>query len=1594
MHTENPRHQIQAELHRLVGDALQISPELLDVHAHLLDLGATSLALVDAVRRIDETFGIRLSVRKVFDQYPTLDKITDYVHHILETQPRTTTLSAAPEGTGGLGVGRTPAFKRLSLDEAQQQILFLSQYSEGASLAHNEVTIVALTGPLDTDALQRAFEEVVRRHDALRASVSPDGSQLEIPPERPIALVRVDLADPSATGVSPKLGTWLADEGRRAFDLRKSLFRANLLRIAPASHLLVLTAHALIADRRSMDLVVREITTLCGAEQAGSAAPLPPPLPLDTYNALVARHRETAEFQKAEAYWLGLCQEGVPRFDLPSDHPRPPVKSYRGARVVAPLDPALLRALEAWSAKHGGTLFMTLLTAFGVLIHRLTSQDNLVVATFGHGAPVLSGSEALVANAANPLPLRMRIARPGDPASDPDTTLPELLGAMRQVVLDAIDHQDYPFASLVRKLDPERDQSRSFLFTVVFDSALLPKLPAMEGVRLEWLTAPIQHTRYDLQLTLVEAGRGNMQLQCDFATDLLDEATVRRWLGHYKTILESIPTHAASPLGALPWMTEAERKQIVIDWNQTASAEDDTVIHRLFEAQVERTPDAVAAICGDARLTYRELNQRANRLAHRLRALGVRPEVRVGLCAGRSLDLLTAILGILKAGGAYVPLDPDYPRERLAYMLTDAGARVLLTEERLRGSLPSTDNVLCLDTDRAVLFDGSDQNPTGEASVRQLAYVAYTSGSTGKPKGVAVEHRSVVAMIRWALEIFTREELARVLGSTSICFDPSVYELFVPLSAGGALVLVHNALALASAPAAEEVTLINTVPSAIADLLRTDDIPRSVCTINLFGEALRGELVQQLYQSRPDTLRRVFNLYGPTEDTVYSTCAELARGDTRPPPIGRPISNGQAYVLDARRSPVPVGVTGELFLGGHGVARGYLNQPELTCERFVPDPFRAEPGARLYRTGDLARYRADGSIEFLGRADFQVKVHGFRIELGEVESALGQHPGVRQSVATVREDRPGDKQLVAYIVPSRTPAPGAGELRSFLKERLPAHSLPTAFVILDALPLTLNGKVNRRALPTPDGANRARLERPYEAPRNPTEELLAKLWAELMDVERIGVDDDFFALGGHSLLINTMLVRLRKRFSVQLTIQEFFAAPTVAGLARTIAAHHARPAEKVNRRVHTTESPIARARYSYLSAEAELAPDLVPSSTAWTPKPAPDLVLLTGATGFVGAYLLAELLEQSNARLACIVRSASPEEGRARLTRALERHGLWKPSYHDRIVPIPGDIGKPRLGLGELEFRRLAREVDTVIHNAAHVNFLYPFEMLKMDNVLSVQEIVRFALEDRLKPVHHVSTAAIWPMGAHRTFREDMSIDHGVILNMGYDESKWVAEKLLLRAREHLGLPLTIYRPGEVAGHSGTGHCATDHMMSAIFKGCTELQSFPRVNCLVDMSPVDYVAKAIAYLSLRSASAGRIFHITNPQPFPSEEMLRLLRDIGFELEDDTYDDWRNKLLMSEHLTRNALYPYAALIEEFDEVNFQLPVYDSTEASRALEGSGIVCHPADRVLVARYMDGFYRSGYIMPPAGAPSASAIVARMRAPNALPLDEHGTIA
>jgi amino acid adenylation domain-containing protein len=1120
--------------------------EQVGIHNNFFEMGGHSLMATQIVSRVRQVFKVELPLRSLFE-YPTVADLAEQIELARqEAQP----LQAPPI----VAVGRDQS---LPLSFSQERMWFIHQLQPDSS-AYNMGALTRLTGSLNLDALDHSFSEIVRRHEDLRTTFAViDGQPSEVIAAshdlRTSVIDLQDLPEPDREDAALQL---IRAEARRPFDLQRGpLLRVMLYRLTQSEQLLFVTMHHIISDAWSMGIFSRELMTLYNAFVAGTPDALPA---LEIQYADFAawqRQRLTGETLAGQIeYWRNKLAR-VAVIDLPADRPRPAVQSQHGAMLSADLPASLIDGLHRLNQAKGVTLFMTTLAAFQVLVQRYTGQTDVAI-----GVPIANrhqlAIENLIGTFVNTLVLRT------DLADDP--TFSEVLERVRNTALEAFAHQDLSFAQLVAELQPERDTSHSPLFQIMFNVINVPApAPQLTGLDATYLEVDRGGAQFDLSCTVIDVP-DIKRVMISYNTDLFDADTAARFIQHYQTLLESVAAQPGLHISDLPILAEIERQRLLLEWNNTTvDYPRDQCVHHLFEQQANRTPEIIAVISQSLRLraeeqvTYGELNRRANQLAHYLVELGVGPGAYVGISLQRSVEMVVGLLGILKAGGAYVPLDPAFPRERLAFMLKDSEVPVLLTQDSLVRELPThAARTIRLDADWDSIAQASTENLAGEATTSDLAYILYTSGSTGKPKGVQIPHR---ALTNFLLSMQREPGLTAddvLVSVTTLSFDIAGLELYLPLITGARVVVVSHEVAadgalLLKAVDQHHATVMQATPATWRMLIDSGWASTPNLKMLCGGEALPRDLANQILE-RGGTL---WNMYGPTETTIWSSTYEVQR-DNESIHLGHPIANTQFYILDARLQPTPIGVPGELYIGGDGVASGYLHRPDLTAERFLNNPFittaDGKTVARIYKTGDLARYRANGTIEFLGRSDFQVKVRGFRIELGDIEAALLQHPHVRQAVTIAREDRPGDRRLVGYVIPESEAAPTAGELRAFLKERLPDYMVPTAFVILDQFPLTPNGKIDRRALPKPEEA--ASEPHVYVAPRTTLEEAVASIWAQVLKIERVSVFDNFFELGGHSLLATQIVARLRDKLQVELPLASIFEAPTVAELAERLGA--------------------------------------------------------------------------------------------------------------------------------------------------------------------------------------------------------------------------------------------------------------------------------------------------------------------------------------------------------------------------------------------------------------------------------------------------------
>ncbi|VEP13753.1 Linear gramicidin synthase subunit B (fragment) [Hyella patelloides LEGE 07179] len=1047
------------------------------------------------------------------------------------------------------------------LSYSQKALWFIWEL-EPESAAHNVVFSARIFDDLNVALFRAAFIELVDRHPCLRSTFPKLG-------EQPIRQVhqnfQLDWRQIDASSQDEaELYSRVVGESKRSFNLAKELIiRIRLFTISASEHILLITIHHIAIDGWSLDIILSELPKLYQAKVNGVCASLT--TLKNSYSDYVRSQEELLEGTEGEKlfhYWESKLEGELPVLNLPTDKPRPAIQTYNGASIIFELSEQLSQKLKQLAIDNNATLYMTLLAAFQVLLYHYTGTDDFLV-----GSPVAGRLQSqfreIVGYFVNLVVLR------GNLSNNP--SFKEFLNQIRQTVNEALIHQNYPFSLLVEKLQPYRDSSRSPIFQVSFALQQLRQSRNIQnsfvdkigkniywgGLKSEPLKIPQQEGQNDLDLEILE-GSSSIKGSFKYNTDLFNSQTIERMVGHFQNLLEAIVENPDQKVGSLNLLSESERHQLLVEWNDTATEyPSDKCIHQLFEEQVEKTPDAVAVIFEEQQLTYRQLNQRANQLAHHLQNLGVKPEVLVGICVERSIEMVVGLLGILKAGGAYVPLDPNYPPERLSYMLADSNVGVLLTQDSLQESLPEHNaQVICLDTDWGAIKQYSKSNLNAGASFDNLAYVIYTSGSTGKPKGVMIIHGGMANYLNWCTKTYNIADGVGSVVNSSIGFDATITSLFAPLLVGGKVVLLPKIEEIEALKAAlssgTKFSLIKITPAhleILSHLLEFEQINIQTQAFIIGGEALSEKVASFWQQYAPTT--GLINEYGPTE-TVVGCCIykvekqSFSGGNI---PIGRPIANTEIYILDSPLQPVPVGVPGELHIGGDGLARGYLNRPQLTSEKFIENPFNKSSSKRLYKTGDLARYLSDGNIEFLGRIDNQVKIRGFRIELGEIEVVLASHPQVNQTVVIAVEESTGNKRLVAYIVADSEIT--TQQLREHLKAQLPEYMVPSAFVILSTIPLTPNGKVDRQALPALD-INSTR-EHEYVPPQTETEKHIAVVFQEMLQLEKISIYDNFFELGANSLILLRINSKLQEKLSMELSVIDMFTYPNIKSLSQHIA---------------------------------------------------------------------------------------------------------------------------------------------------------------------------------------------------------------------------------------------------------------------------------------------------------------------------------------------------------------------------------------------------------------------------------------------------------
>lgn len=1874
------------------------------------------------------------------------------------------------------GIERDVDFYDVSF--AQRRLWFLDQLVSGNPF-YNMPTAVKIIGNLDNEILERSLNHIIKRHEVLRTVFSDiNGKPVQVMlSELQIPLIYRDLSQLAVEEKNARLEEYLNEEALRSFDLKQGpLLRASLYKMDDFEYIMAVTMHHIVSDGWSLGIFVKEICMVYDTLINGREILLPK-LPIQ-YVDFTMWQKEwfTGElYEKQFNYWREKLKDAPQLLGLTTDYQRPSVPSFIGKRIYFELPEKLTANMKQIAKDNNATLFMVLLTAFNVLLYKYTNQEDILV-----GSPIANRHrtelEGLIGYFANTLVIRTELG--GDP------TFSNIVEQVRETTLGAYDHQDLPFERIVEELNLKRDMSYTPLFQVSFalQNAPMPAIKSNE-ITIEPLKIESGTSKFDLWLSMVEVD-AYLQGTLEYSIDLFKPETIKHMVTHFKEVLNSIAENPTRKLSEINITTKEEKDKILHVWNQTDKdfIKDKSLI-QVFEENVEKYPEKTALVFENEELTYNELNQRANRLAVYIKKRGVNKSDLVGIYLERSIEMIVAILAILKNGAGYVPIDTVYPKERVSFILDDSRADILLTDIEYAKKVPEDElSVIYLDQIKDILEYESKENIDIKVSSEEIAYIIYTSGSTGKPKGVRVMHQNVTRLMTATEDWFHFDEKDTWTLFHSYAFDFSIWEIWGPFFYGGKLIIVPYLVSRSPEKfydlvCDKKVTVLNQTPSAFAQFIEADKLSSnnnlSLRYVIFGGEALNFQRLAPWFNRHGDKKPQLINMYGITETTVHVTYYPIKISDVeenKGSVIGVPIPDLQVYVLDENRNISPIGVPGEIYVGGNGVSKGYLNRPELTEEKFITDYFR-EDNSRLYKTGDLARYLSDGNLEYLGRIDTQVKIRGFRIELGEIETLLRKHEAVKDSVVMVREDVPGDKRLVSYIIPddnyagsateetgnlieeqvekwrivfndyyTRTPttndcsfnivgwnssysdssipaeemrewldttiarikslqpekaleigygtgmilyqiapecqeywgsdlSPEAkryveeqldnlnldvnvtlmersadnfidiedkyfdtviinsviqyfpdieylvtvlkkavkavksggslflGDLRSlplqrafhtsvelfkadgsleleqlekniewrmkydselvlnptlflalkdqlpeirdievlvkegdyhneltcfrfdaiihigeereienkrlewnwqkdelvfeeierviagenpeqilikyvtnkriikdvlavkmieensllqtatdlkeaidvkglsravdpkqfwsleskfdydvdiylsfekedsyhvlltrkgsnlakasytaemenfkiedkvdwsnytnnplqslfdtkitpelnhYLRDKLPEYMVPSAFVIIDEIKMNTNGKVDKKALPMPD--IRMAVKDNFVPPSTPLEKLLADLYSRLLSVDKVGINDNFFELGGHSLLATQLIFKLRDMLGINLPLRVLFETPTIAGMAEAV--------ERLKADSYKNNENIT---LKDLKKDAVLEKALANLTHDYSYQGEYSNLLLTGATGFLGSYLLAELLLTTEANVFCLVRGTDQANGKERIKYRLEMYQLWDDKYSPRIIPVIGDLSRKYFGLSKESFNELSKKIDLIYHNGALVNFIYPYSALRDANVGGTHEIVRLAVENGVKPIHYVSTLYIFAprdKNGPYVFNEGDDLEKGGVPQMGYTQSKWAAENLLLEAKE-AGCPVTIYRPGRIAGHSGTGACQSKDFLWKLIKGSIQLGYFPELDVKVDIAPVDYVSSTIVHLSKKEITENKNYHIYNPEPIHFDRLVSWINDFGYLVKTIPYDEWLEKL--EENSEDNALYELLPLFSGRGIERQILPVKferDNTAADSVLE-----CPEIDNNLLTTYLDYFVSIGFLDAP----------------------------
>ncbi len=1510
----------EQSLKEIWAELFKISTDAITANSDFFDLGGHSLLATQLASRIKARMRVEITIKSIF-QHSQLKQLAKMIRDTQSMQAVKFQLQKAPEQT-------------LYFPSSSQLRLWYFFKTLQNTATYNILFTVVFSQNVDVIVLRKSITKLITTHENFRTTFVEHLGEayLKIHDKVQCEIPLLDCQSQS------EIQAEIDKEKEYSFDLNNlPLFRCKLLLSEANGVTLLLNIHHIIFDGGSLDVFMREL----GEIYTGILQNKPVELKKNAIEFKDFAHSQLAWeksglFDQQLAYWQRKLFMPLPILELPTDYKRGRVMSYHGDALRFNLPKNLVLLAKKIAASHKCSLFSLLLSVYYVLLFRITHQRDVIVAS-----PIANRTqqelEQLIGLLANVITYRAKFSE--------EMQFDALLQAVNEDVLNSQENQDLPFSTIVNQIQAGRDTSRNPVFQTMF--------VLQSGFKLSnklWNTDVSYHiteehtktAKFDLTLVLYDnSSEDAISGYFEFNTTLFRRETIARYLNYFTHILRSVTENPQRCIENIALLPAEEYIMTVHEWNQTAVAIPSITIQSAFEQQVEVLPDHIAAVYKDETISYYALNKKANQLANYLRKQFYFFEQRelsadtlIGLCVDRGIDMLIGILAILKAGAAYLPLDPHYPRERLIYMLTDSATKIILTNKNQVHQLDflCQQNVICLDTDLAEIEREDSTNLTINTKPTDLAYIIYTSGSTGQPKGVMIEHKGVINLAEDSRARFNITAQNKNLQFASANFDAAVFEIFITLLNGATLYITEEELRISPDKlvdylAANQINYA-LLPPALLRVLPKKELTE-LHTLGFGGDTCDQETMDYWAKGRC-----FFNAYGPTEITVCATQSMLNSGDIVNR-IGKPLNNYKIYVLDQNLSPVPIGVVGELYVGGIGLARGYLNRADLSVERFIVNPFSDNPSERIYKTGDLVRWLMEGELEYIGRSDFQVQIRGFRVEVGEIEEQLSRHSAIKEvTVVAIGDDIA--KQLIAYYT-QHDPEQELNELRKYLQTTLPDYMIPTAFIHLDSMPLSPSGKIDKKALPKLQEVT----QNHYIAPRNSLESALVEIWSELFNYQKIGVRDDFFSLGGNSLLSIRMLARVKTQFEKEISLTQFFQHPTIESMAEMLSGN--------------LES-IALDMVSI--AEQDASQHLVYEKMIYPEQTETKHVLLTGANGFLGVHLLQELLDQTTAVIHCVVRGKNAEELYEKMQTTLTQFGMATSLENPRIRLVRGDLTQPHIGMDPSLWDFMLENCDAIYHNGSLVNHIYHYQMLKPANVNSTIELIKLATNGKSKRFHYIST-----LSAGSQFNAEGSLletgpGNKPAATSGYQLSKWVSEKLLLRALEN-GLKVTIFRPGNITGNLQTGATHFLNNNALLFlKSCLQLGVAPLWETHIDMTPVDMLSQAIVKLSLQANLTQNIFNLANPNLLSWKTYFTLVQQHGFNLQLVSPEEWMERL---KNITEeNALYPLRELYLENPELGKIGPRYqfENTASQKLLEKLGVSYpkHVSDMVgLYLHYLD---------------------------------------